>query len=548
MPTAVAWRESTTGHLEPYLPDRPDVAVGWAPQEGAQQAFLERSEREVLLHGNRGSGKTTTLIVDFLQHTGPCDCPGGRHVGKCSMLRGFGSDWAGAIFRPEAVQLGDVIRRSHELIHGQLGIRGAEFNRNRNQWTFPGGETLRFCHAKRIDDYWKYHGNQWQWIGWEELTTWATDEIYRRIATLLRSSNKRVRLKIRATTNPSGPGHGWVKSRFQLSGIQQTTVGQVLCDTDPISGVERPPRVAVFADVRENRALLHGDPTYQQRIVADAVSAAQREAWGAGNWDIVDGAYFADLWVPEIHCVPAIRPDKIPPGWRLDRSYDHGQSHPFSVGWWAESNGEPVEVTYRDFDGKLKTRRIGTVRGDLIRIAEWYGWNGRPNVGLRMSSVNIARGILERQKRWGIHELVARGVADSEIFTDREPGSSPAADMAAEGVEWEGVDKSAGSRVLGWQRIRKYLEAAVPKNGYREHPGLFVCVSLGNPVAGAKVSNVSGAYGNCQQFLRIMPEIPCDPKNPDDVLNDGEDHLPDEVRYRLWHQRRVFEGSWGGLY
>ena len=84
---------------------------------------------------------------------------------------------------------------------------------------------------------------------------------------------------------------------------------------------------------------------------------------------------------------------RSPRGWQLDRSYDDGSSRPFSVGWWLESNGEPIEV-----GGRI----IGQVSGDLIRLVEWYGWNGKPNEGLRMPSGEIASGIVQRQNEWRI--------------------------------------------------------------------------------------------------------------------------------------------------
>lgn len=43
--------------------------------------------------------------------------------------------------------------------------------------------------------------------GWEELTNWATDECYMPMMSTNRSSNPDVPRKIRATCNPSGPGH-----------------------------------------------------------------------------------------------------------------------------------------------------------------------------------------------------------------------------------------------------------------------------------------------------------------------------------------------------
>ena len=260
----------------------------------------------------------------------------------------------------------------------------------------------------------------------------------------------------------------------------------------------------------ENQILLRSDPEYISRIKEAARNPAEEAAWLLNDWDVVAGGMFDDLWAPAHHVIPDVDPRTIPPGWRLNRSYDHGQSKPFSVGWWAESNGEPVEV-----GGKL----YGTVRGDLFRLAEWYGWNRHPNEGLRMMSTEIADEILRRERAMGAQ--FKPGPADSSIFDDFEPGKSVAGDMQKRGVRWNPADKRAGSRKQGWDQIRKLLRGALPTGkGPREEPGIFVC-------------------RGCDQFLRTFPVLARSDKDPDDVDTDSEDHVADEVRYRLREKVRA---------
>lgn len=153
---------------------------------------------------------------------------------------------------------------------------------------------------------------------------------------------------------------------------------------------------------------------------------------------------------------------------RNDRSFDWGSSKPFSVGWWLESNGEPIVLS----DG----RAIGPVRGDLIRWAEWYGWTGRRNEGVKMLAKDIAQGILDREEDMGLKGRVRPGPADSAIWGD-ENGMSIERDMRLAGVTWEKAEKPAGSRVLGWERMREMLSNAAPMvvGQPREEPGMFVC-------------------------------------------------------------------------
>jgi hypothetical protein len=264
--------------------------------------------------------------------------------------------------------------------------------------------------------------------------------------------------------------------------------------------------MAIHGNIHENRVLLEADPEYLNRLRAAARNDAELKAWLEGSWDIVAGGMFDDVWKPRFNVVPDFPASAIPRGWRVDRSFDWGSSKPFSVGWWAESNGEPI---------KIGDRLIGEVRGDLVRFAEWYGWTGRRNEGVKMLARDIALGILDREEDMGLKGRVVPGPADSAIWGE-ENGMSIERDMRMAGVYWEKADKSPGSRVQGWQILRERLSNAAPiRIGEpREQPGLFVT-------------------RRCVQFQETVPVLPRSQRNPDDIDTEAEDHIADEVRYRL---------------
>jgi hypothetical protein len=150
-----------------------------------------------------------------------------------------------------------------------------------------------------------------------------------------------------------------------------------------------------------------------------------------------------------------------------------------------------------------------------------------------MLAADIAQGIIEREIGLGIYERVKPGPADNSIW-DTENGNSIAVDMAkpvkangkvyVKGVQWIRSDKSPGSRKHGWEKVRKYLKGGLPKtaklqNGKeirvpREDPGMF-------------------AFDGCTMFKELFPILPRDEDDPDDVDTDAEDHIGDEVRYRV---------------
>ncbi len=475
--------------------------VTWAPQPGSQEAFLRCGLWEVLYAGTRGPGKTDALLMDFAQFVG----------------RGYGPDWRGILFRRTYPELGDVIAKSRKWF--PKIFPNARYNSGEHFWTFPDGETLLFRHFKVPDDYWSYHGHAYPWIGWEELTTWPSPDCYTSMFSCSRSTVKSMPRRIRSTTNPYGVGHNWVKHRFRLPVPNHRMATPVIKDSVDKNGDLEPPRVAITGHINENQVLLYADPGYVARIKSAARNQNELDAWLNGSWDIVAGGMFDDVWDRHVHVLPNISLDRIPKGWKIDRSYDHGQSRPFSVGWWAESNGEPLRL-----NGVL----YGPVRGDLIRIAEWYGWTGEPNVGLRMLTSEIAQGILDREQQWGIKGRVKAGVADASIFDQYEPGKSVVGEMRKVGVDWQPADKGQGSRKQGWEQLRERMKGSHSgPEGVRETPGIFVLES-------------------CQQFCRTVPVIARDDRDLDDVNTDAEDHIADEVRYRVRNKMRKFKrSSWG---
>jgi hypothetical protein len=463
---------------------RKEMEPAWVPLYGSQLAFLQAVPVfEVLYEGTRGPGKTDCLLADFLQHVG----------------KGYGAEWRGILFRQTYPQLADVIKKSKKMF--KAVFPQAKYNKVDHVWTFPDGEQLSLRHMKSSDDYWNYHGHAYPWIGFEELCNWADDKCYKVMMSCCRSTQPGMPRCYRATTNPYGPGHNWVKSRFRLPHHR----GIIIRD-DYVNGELQPPRVAIHGKIWENTVLLHADPEYISKIKAAARNASELAAWVDGSWDILAGGMFDDIWRSDVHVVPPLPLNLIPKGWKIDRSFDWGSSKPFATCWWAESNGESFEYNGYTY---------GRVKGDLYLIQEWYGWNGTRNEGVKMLAEDVAQGIRDREGDWEIAGRVKAGPADSSIF-DVENGNCISTDMAKKKVLWQAADKGPGSRKQGWEQCRKMLKGALPNKtgGPRETPGLFV-------------------FRWCAQTLETVPNVPRDDDDLDDVLTEAEDHLADAIRYRV---------------
>jgi len=442
-----------------------EVNVVWSPLPGSQQRFLSCPIFECLYEGTRGPGKTDSLLIDFAQFVG----------------RGYGPAWRGVLFRLQYPDLEEIEIKSKRFFY-QI-FPGAVYNGSSHRWIFQDGEQLLFRYARNIDDYWNYHGHEYPWIGWDELTLWPNDELYITMKTVCRSSDPNVPRHYRCTANPYGVGHNWVKGRF----IDPAPRGIVIPDED---GMER---VTIHGTIWENLIVLQNDPAYVNMLRSQ--TGARRAAWLEGDWDIVAGGMFDDVWDSKVHIVA---PFEIPATWKLDRSFDWGSSKPYSVGFWAESDGCDVKLP----DGSLRA----TQRGDLFRFAELYGWTGKPNQGTRELAVEVARKVLNYQKELG--RAINPGPADSSIYTI-ENGNCIASDMERMGIRWTRANKSPGSRINGWEILRERLKNSISREG----PGIY-------------------ALDTCRQFIRTFPVLPRDKHKADDVDTEAEDHIADDVRYR----------------
>jgi len=477
-------------------------APAWAPLPGAQNLAMECPIFEMLMEGNRGSGKSELLLMDFAR----------------DVDRGFGDAWRGILFRRQLGDLDEMVRKAESLFSRLYGNRFRFlYSKSDYKCTWDSGEALLFRHLANVEEYQEYHGHQYPWLGFEELTQWEDDKPYRKMFSCCRPTAQGVPTRVRANTNPFGVGHHWVKKRFRLPLFR----GRVI----QLPGEEA--RVAINLDLRENFLLTHSDPGYMARIKAAAGSKAEADAWASGDWEVNAGGMFDDVWSKRINIIPDIKPNSFPRGWNLTRSYDHGQSKPFCSLWWAESNGEPIRVACPNPDGKPNKdgsmhyyRHIGSVRGDIILFKEWYGAKeGEDDIGISMPSTTIAKGVQDRENDWGVSWRMNSGPADANIWTKDPRGTQKAVidDFEAVlGTEcFEKSDMSPGSRKIGYEKTREYMKGAQPgADGTRETAGLFVCEG-------------------CVHWLELVPTAPRDPDNMDELPKKYEDHPVDATRYRL---------------
>ncbi|MGE0251984.1 MAG: terminase family protein [Dongiaceae bacterium] len=425
----------------------------WRPQLGPQTLAIDSAliVDELLFGGARGGGKSDFLLADFL----------------ADVACGHGGAWRGILLRRSYPELEELISRSQEL-YPQC-FPDARYSKTSRTWRFADGATLRLRALERNEDADKYQGHAYSWIGWDELGHWAEGDAYHKLKACLRSAAGIKGLRIRASANPGGVGHHWVKRYF---GIDRYPHGSVL--------LEEGGRTRMFLKSRvfDNHILLRQDPGYIARL--QSLHAPQLvRAWLDGNWDIAAGSFFPE-WDVAFHVAPNFI---LPDHWLRFISFDWGSSSPFSAGWWA--------VVGEDY--YLPDQRMLS-RGTLLRYREWYGAD-KGGEGLRLTAEEVARGIVSRT---GGAENISYRVADPSIFR-ADGGPSIAERMAKAGVLFRPADNA---RLAGWDQLRARL---------KDHK--IAC------------------FTSCTDSIRTIPALPHDRAKIEDIDTNAEDHIADEWRY-----------------
>jgi hypothetical protein len=462
-----------------------DFEVIWEPQQ-RQAALIACPVFEVFYGGARGGGKTDGVLGEFVSHQDQ-----------------YGENAIGLMIRRERTQLIETMERSRQLY---LPL-GAKFNEQDKLWRFPNGSRLRFAYLERDSDAEAYQGHSYTRVYVEEIGNFPSSApIFKLMATL--RSGHGVPCGFRATGNPGGPGHQWVRSRY----IDPAPLGwQIQTET-----FENPwthekvvrDRVFIPSKLQDNR-FLGKDYVANLQMVGNAQLV---RAWLEGDWSVIEGAFFPEFSEAK-HVLP---PFRIPDSWLRFRSMDWGSASPSSIGWWAVVGDDhrALAAGHRAAGVTSGTRNLP--RGALVRYREWYVASG-PNQGLKLTAEEIAEGIVSRETdepkdiegRTGI----AYGVLDPKAFSE-EGGPSLAERInkrliRADTATFRLADNKRVPRhgaMGGWDQLRARL---VGEDG---RPMMYF-------------------FSTCRDSIRTLPALQHDQNKPEDVDTESEDHAPDEIRY-----------------
>jgi hypothetical protein len=285
----------------------------WTPTKKQQELIqLPFSIFEALYGGSAGSGKSEILIV-------------------LPLIYGFYEHplFKGLILRRTFPELeSEIILRSKEWYPSVGGV----YNESKRQWTFPSGAIIKFGHADKEQDVRKYDTAQYNYIAWDESTSFTGFQYEYLSMSRARSRTSDLPAIIRSATNPGNVGHTYFRTRFV---DPYKNGGKILADSK--TGQKR---IFIQAKITDNPHILKANPTYIQQL--QSLPEAERRAKLLGDWYTYQGQVFNEWRLEPLSDEPenarhVIDPFEIPNWWPKIVGIDWGFKAYTWVGWAALS-------------------------------------------------------------------------------------------------------------------------------------------------------------------------------------------------------------------
>jgi hypothetical protein len=322
--------DSELDSLPPTVRDQIDQDnIVFHPNEGPQTEFLAAPERDVLYGGAAGGGKSYAMLVDPLRYA---------HKKAHRAL----------ILRRSMPELRELIDKSRELY--PQAYPGCKFREVEKLWNFPSGAKIEFGFLERDADVYRYQGQAYSWIGFDEITHLPTEFGWNYLASRLRTTDSSIETYLRCTANPGGVGAHWVKKRY----IDPIDPNNSFIGKDGLSRKFIPARL-------DDNPYLALDGRYEEML--KALPPVQRKQLLEGNWNVAEGAAFVEF-DPSIHIVA---PFYIPTVWERVKGIDYGYASESCCLWGTVDRSDGTLVIYRELYRKNLT---GLALGRIITEME----------------------------------------------------------------------------------------------------------------------------------------------------------------------------------
>ena len=315
---------TTTEDLPKALRTVAEENVIFRPNDGPQTDFLAASETDVLYGGAAGGGKSYAMLVDPLRFA---------HRAAHRAL----------ILRRSMPELRELIDKSRELY--PKAFPGCKYKEVEKLWNFPSGAKIEFGFLERDADVYRYQGQAYSWIGFDEITHQATEFSWNYLASRLRTTDPEIIPYMRCTANPGGVGAHWVKKRY----IDPSPPNESFQGADGLSRKFIPARL-------DDNPYLARDGRYEQML--KALPPTQRRQLLEGDWEVAEGAAFTEF-DRDLHI---IEPFEIPIHWERIKGIDYGYASESACVWGAVDRDDNTLIIYREL------YRKGLLATDLAHL------------------------------------------------------------------------------------------------------------------------------------------------------------------------------------
>lgn len=430
--------------------------VLWRPNSVPQAAFLNATEFEVLYGGAKGGAKSESLIM---------------HPTQFVTLERF----KGLILRASFPELRELLDRAAKY-YPKLG---GQWKAEEQRYVFPSGAMIEFGFCEQMANVTRYQGREWSAVYFDEIGNLKEERVWTDLLVEIRSPDPRVPRMARASANPGGAGHGWLKRRFvQACGRQGETIYR-----DPRTSLSRR---FIPAKVTDN-PIYANDPLYMAQL--HALPEQRRKQLMDGDWDAGEGLAFPDLTSTR---VAAYETADWPEHWTVFGGYDWGFNHPGCFGLYLV-NG----------DGQV-----------ILLDTVWHRQKHLPEIHEQVTRMLERFGLSWRRVRY-----VAAGLDLWHDHQSREERGPTYAERLQQ-MGWP-IVRATVSRVAGYRNALQYVEG-----------GTFsICRTPGNDRLVQQLESLTTDPDDLEDVL----------KQDADENGEGGDDGYDQVRYSL--MSRPFVGT-----
>lgn len=346
---------------------------------------------------------------------------------------------------------------------------GAKYSEKHHWWRFPNGSILEFGYSERESDINRYQGAAYTDVSWDELTQFTEYQYTYLFSRTRTTKGKGGRVGVKTLIRAaSNPGN------VGHAWVKARFVDPAPYGTPFAAEMVMPDGTKESISRQYIPSTIDDNPHIDRRQYEMMLAALPEDEYRAlrhGDWDVFAGQYYKCL-SPRIH---RITPIELPPWWRRFRSLDYGLDATACL-WWAVSP-DSKEYVYREL---YRPDLIASVAAqEILRLSEG--------------------------------EDIAYTVASPDIWSrSKDTGISIEETMTKAGLR--GLVKADNRRVPGWLAVHEHL------NPYDD-------LETGEKTARLMI------FETCTHTWRTLTGLVRDEKDPSDVSDKCEDHLPESLRY-----------------